>query len=95
MGPIHWIHGWGLPYGIYGKFDGKTFLDGLLIFFLGGRGGKRKRQGTVSMVGHWTTRVIKQPHFVLCYILSSGSLHHVFRPSRTMTPILDSLDRQV
>ena len=48
MGPMHWIHGWGLAYGIYpwgsalvmGKFDGETFLGGLLIFFLGGRGGK-------------------------------------------------------
>ncbi len=55
----HWIHGWGLAYGIYpwvsalvmGKFEGETFLGGLLIFFLGGWGGKRKRQGTVSRVG--------------------------------------------
>jgi len=29
-----------------GKFDGKTFLGGLWMFFLGGAGeGKRKRQG--------------------------------------------------
>ncbi len=36
MGPMHWIHGWGLTYGIYpwgsalvmGKFDGATFLGG-------------------------------------------------------------------
>jgi hypothetical protein len=34
-----------------GKFDGKTFLGGLLIFFLGGGGGKRKHQGTVTRVG--------------------------------------------
>jgi hypothetical protein len=81
MGQMHWIHGWGLAYGIYpwvsalvmGKFDGKTFLGGLLIFFLGGRGGKRKRQVTVSRVGRWTTCAFKQPHFVLYYILSSGS----------------------
>jgi hypothetical protein len=56
-----------------GKFDGETFLGGLLIFFLGGRGGKRKRQDTVSRVGRWTTRAFKQPHFVLYYILHSGS----------------------
>ncbi len=76
MGPMHWIHGWGLAYGIYpwgsslvmGKFDGETFLGGLLIFFLGGWGGKRKRQVTVSRVGRWTTHVFKQPHFVLYYI---------------------------
>jgi hypothetical protein len=81
MGPLHWIHGWGLAYGIYpwgsalvmGKFDGETFLGGLLIFFLGGRGGKRKHQGTVSRVGRWTTHTFKQSHFVLYYILRSGS----------------------
>ena len=56
-----------------GRFDGETFLGGLLIFFLGGRGGKRKRQGTVSRVGRWTTLAFKQPHFVLYYILRSGS----------------------
>jgi hypothetical protein len=58
---------------VMGKFDGETFLGGLLIFFWGGRGGKRKRQGTVSRVGRWTTRAFKQPHFVLYYILYSGS----------------------
>jgi hypothetical protein len=62
---------------VMGKFDGETFLGGLLIFFLGGRGGKRKNQGTVSMVGRWTTRVFKQPHFVLYFILSSGSFASV------------------
>ncbi len=72
MGPMHWIQGWGLAYGIYpwvitlvmGKFDGETFLGGLLISFLGGRGGKRKRQGMVSRVGRWTTHAFKQPHFI-------------------------------
>jgi hypothetical protein len=34
------------------------------MFFLGGRGGKRKRQGTVSRVGRWTTCAFKQPFFV-------------------------------
>jgi hypothetical protein len=42
------------------------------MFFLGGRGGKRNRQDTVSRVGRWTTRVFKQPHFVIYYMLSSG-----------------------
>ncbi len=42
------------------------------MFFLGGRGGKRKRQGTVSRVGRWTTRAFKQPHFDIYYMLSSG-----------------------
>ncbi len=43
------------------------------MFFLGGRGGKRKCQVTVSRVGRWTTRAFKQPHFVIYYMLSSGS----------------------
>jgi hypothetical protein len=42
------------------------------MFFLGGRGGKRKRQGTVSRVGHWTTCAFKQSHFVIYNMLSSG-----------------------
>ncbi len=55
------------------KFDGETFFGWVVDFFLGGRGGKRKRQGTVSRVGRWTTRAFKQPHFVLFYLLHSGS----------------------
>jgi hypothetical protein len=42
------------------------------MFFLGGRGGKRKRQVMVNRVGRWTTRAFKQPHFVIYYMLSSG-----------------------
>ena len=46
MGPMHWIHGWGLAYGIcpLGKrtggrrLDVETFSGRLWIFFLGGRG---------------------------------------------------------
>jgi hypothetical protein len=56
-----------------GKFDGETFFGWVVDFFLGGRGGKRKRQVTVSRVGRWTTHAFKQPHFVLYYILRSGS----------------------
>ncbi len=44
----------------------------LWMFFLGGRGGKRKRQGTVSRVGRWTTHAFKQSHFVIYYMLISG-----------------------
>jgi hypothetical protein len=43
------------------------------MFFLGGRGRKRKRQGTVIRVGRWTTCAFKQPHFVIYYMLRSGS----------------------
>ncbi len=100
MGPMHWIHGWGLPYRIYpwgsalvmGKFDGETFLGGLLIFFLGGRRGKRKRQDKVSRVGRWTTRAFKQPHFIfILYIVqwkfrcSMSSGHRERWPRSSMT----------
>ncbi len=44
----------------------------LWMSFLGGRGGKRKRQGTVSRVGRWTTLAFKHPHFVIYYMLNSG-----------------------
>jgi hypothetical protein len=79
-----------------GRFDGETFLGGLLIFFLGGRGGKKKRQGTVNRVGRWTTYTFKQTHFVLYYIMHSGSFVAACgRLSRTVAPILDALGRQV
>jgi hypothetical protein len=63
-----------------GRFDGETFFVCVVDFFLGGRGGKRKRQGTVSRVGRWTTRAFKQPHFVLYYILRSGSFLDCLSP---------------
>ncbi len=46
-----WVHGWGLPMesipGLTGdgKFDGETFLGGLWMFFLGGRGRGRGTPG--------------------------------------------------
>ncbi len=93
----------GFAYGIYpwgsalvmGKFDGETFLGGLLIFFLRGRGGKRKRQGTVSRVGPWKTRVFKQTHFIfILYIAQwkfrcSMSSGHRERWSRSSMPWTD------
>jgi hypothetical protein len=53
MGPMYWIHGWGLAYGIYpwvsalvmGKFDGDTFLGWVVDFFLGGAGEEEKAPG--------------------------------------------------
>jgi hypothetical protein len=52
MGPIHWIHGWVLAYGIYPwgstlvmeDLMGRHFLGGLLIF-LWGTGGEEKAPG--------------------------------------------------
>jgi hypothetical protein len=50
MGPIHWIHGWGLAYGIYPGVSalvmedlmGKHFLGGLLIFSWGDPGTRER-----------------------------------------------------
>jgi hypothetical protein len=44
---------------VMGNLMGRLFWVGRGCFFLGGRGGKRKSQGTVSRVGHWTTRAFK------------------------------------
>jgi hypothetical protein len=42
-----------------GRFDGETFFGCVVDFFLGGRGGKTKRQGTVSRVGRWTATYLQ------------------------------------
>jgi hypothetical protein len=74
-----WIPDWDCPGNLSlgrltgeGKSDGETFLGRMWMFFLGGVGRKRKHQGTVSRVCHWTTHVFKQPHFVIYYMLISG-----------------------
>jgi hypothetical protein len=104
MGPMHWIHGWGLAYGIYPwgsglvmeDLMGRHFLGGLLIFSWGGGWGKRKRQGTVSKVGRWTTSAFKQTHFVLYYILHSGSFAAACLQTVTKGVLdLDDLGRHV
>jgi hypothetical protein len=76
MGPMHWIHGWGLAYGFYpwgqltgdGRFDGETFLGGLLIFFLGGRGRGRGTPECVLLRSFRRTSGLQTPLFVL-YII--------------------------
>ncbi len=57
---------------VMGNLMGRRFWVGRGCFFLGGRGGKRKRQGTVNRIGRWTTLAFKQPHFVIYYMLNSG-----------------------
>ena len=50
--PCTWVRGWGLTMESIpghigdGKFDGETFLDGLWMFFLGGRGRGRGNSRT-------------------------------------------------
>jgi hypothetical protein len=79
-----------------GRFDGETFFGWVVDFFLGGRGGKRKYQGTVNRVGRWTTRAFKHPHFVLYYILRSGSFAAACLQSVTKGVLdLDDLGRHV
>ena len=59
MGPMHWIRGWGLAYGIYpwgsalviGDLMGRRF-GWVVGFFLGGAGeGKREADGAVTPAG--------------------------------------------
>jgi hypothetical protein len=58
---------------VMGNLMGRRSWVGRGCFSLGGRGGKRKNQGTVNRVGRWTTRAFKQSYFVIYYMLSSGS----------------------
>ena len=56
-----------------GRFVGETFLGGLLMFFLGGRGRGRGVPGRVLLRNVRRTVGSKQPLFgVIYYILSSG-----------------------
>jgi hypothetical protein len=88
-----------------GRFDGEVFLGGLLIFhifgwvvdFFGGAGeGKRNTRARLPRRFRRTTRVQNNPVYVIYYILCSGSFAAAFvRQSRTVSPILDALDRHV
>jgi hypothetical protein len=56
-----------------GRFDGETFLGGLLIFFLGGRGRGRGAPGCVLLRGFsQDERAPNRPVCVIYYMLSSG-----------------------
>jgi hypothetical protein len=50
-----------------GRFDGETFLGGLLIFFLGDGGGEEELQGTTAEAFSQDDASSKHP--CLCYIL--------------------------
>jgi hypothetical protein len=73
------------------------------MFFLGGQGGKRKHQGMVSRVGHWTTRVFKQTHFVISYVVrcsdfdnpSTCSTHEDGEGVATPRSVTDSTEQWV
>jgi hypothetical protein len=75
MGPMHWIHRWGLAYGIYpwvstlvmGNLMGKRFWVGRGCFFLGGGGGEEELQGTTAETFSQDDTSSKQS--CLCYIL--------------------------
>ena len=103
MGPMHWIRGWGLAYGIYpwqrtgdGRFDGEAFWMGCGFFSWGGGGGEEELQGTTAETFSQTTRVPNSPVYVyIIYCAVEVSLQPCERPSRTVTPILDALGRHV
>jgi hypothetical protein len=80
-GPMHWIHGWELVYGIYpwvstlvmGNLMGRRFWVGRGCFFLGGTGeGKRNSRVQLPRRFRRTTRVPNSPVYVIYYILHSG-----------------------
>ncbi len=92
---------WDLSMGYHtgvGKFDGEAFWVGCGWFFVGGVGeGKRRLQGTFSMVCffHWTMQVSEHPF--LCYTLYIERWRFrcsIFRPSRrgprSVTPWADT-----
>jgi hypothetical protein len=93
MGPIHWIHGWDLSLGQLtrdGRFDGETFLGGLLIFSLGGRGRGKGTPGhdcrDVFAGRHEFQTVLFMLYIIYCAV--EVSLQHA-------PPILDDLGRHV
>jgi hypothetical protein len=75
MGPIHWIHEWGLAYGIYPwvstlvmEIEGRRFWVERGCFFSGGGGGgEEELQGTTVETFSQDDASSKQP--CLCYIL--------------------------
>ena len=82
MGPMHWIRGWGLAYGIYpwgsalvmGNMMGRRFWVGRGCFFSGrGGGGKRdSRARTVETFSQDDTSSKQTWVYVIYYMLSSG-----------------------
>jgi hypothetical protein len=81
MGPMHWIRGWELAYGIY-SWDNALVMEDLrgdilgwvVDFFLGGPGeGKRNSRARLPRCFRRTTRVPNIPVHVIYYILRSGS----------------------
>ncbi len=76
---------------------GSDALDSRMGSFLGGEGeGKRNSRVRLTRRFHSTTRVPNNPVYVIYYILCSGGISAGYtRQSRTVTPILDVLDRHV
>ena len=103
MGPMHWIRGWGLAYGIYpwqrtgdGDLMGRHF-GWVVDFFLGGAG-EGKRNSRARLLRRFRRRREFQTARVYVYIIYCAvevSLQPCERPSRTVAPILDALGRHV
>ena len=107
MGPMHWIHGWGLAYGVcpwgsalvMGDLMGRHFGVGCGWFFFrslvgGGWGRGRGNSGArpAESFSQDDTGFRTSFFYVIYYILSSGGFAAACaRQSRTVAPILDAL----
>ena len=92
MGPMHWIRGWGLAYGIYpwdnalviGDLMGRHFRVGCGSFSWGGGAGEEDSPGHTAESFSQETRVFKRSHCLLIIIYSAVevSLLHANRRER-------------
>ena len=86
MGPMHWIRGWGLAYGIYpwqrtgdGDLMGRHF-GWVVDFFLGGAGeGKRNSRARLPRRFRRRREFQTALLYVIYYILRSGSFAAAMR----------------
>ena len=97
MGTVQGIYPW-VSTLVMGNLMGRRFWVGRGCFFLGGAGeGKRNSRARAVETFSQDDASSKQPWvYVIYYILSSGGFAAACaRQSRTVTPILDTLDRHV
>jgi hypothetical protein len=97
MGPMHWIHEWGLTYGIYPwvstlvmETEGRRFwVETWMFFSRGGGGGEEELQGTTAETFSQDDASSKQPFYVIYYILHSGFFFRCNMSSGLAKVVLD------